>query len=212
MPNKKVILIVRTIKENDDATRYIFDWAGIVKERAELLGLDVIDLQDDNFTEENMRKMIKTLDPYIIFLNGHGTEYSLKGKDGETDIIIRCKNDHLFKDRIVYALSCYTAKILGKSALNKGCKSYIGYTKKIIFPHQGLSNPIKDYLSESFMMVSNEIVLTLIRGGTTEDAITNFNNLSNKLIEYWEKSYNPSSTTIKKYLKSFKNMIYAPLN
>jgi len=212
MPNKNVILIARTIKEEKDyATKYIFHWAELIKEEAELLGLKVIDLQDEHFTEENMEKMIEKFDPYIIFLNGHGTEYSIKGRDGETDVVIRCKNDHLFKGRIVYALSCNTANILGKSALNKGCKCYIGYTKKVIFPTQEFDNPIKDYLSEPFMMVSNEIVLTLIKGGTTEDAITNFNNLSDELIEYWGKSHNQFATIIKRYLESFKKMIYAPL-
>ncbi len=212
MPNKKVILIARTIKnETDYATKYIFHWAELIKDEAKLLGINVIDLQNEQFTEENMEKMINKFDPYIIFLNGHGTDYSLRGKDGETDVVIRCQNDHLFKGRVVYALSCCTANILGKSARNKGCKCYIGYTKKVIFPHQELDNPIKDYLSESFMMVSNEIVLTLMKGGTTEDAIINFNNLSDELIEHWDKSHNPSATIIKRYLKSFKNMIYAPI-
>ena len=70
MPDKKTILIVRTIKEDDDATRYVFDWAGIVKKEAEFLGLNVIDLVEDNFTEDNFKKMIEKFDPYLIFLNG----------------------------------------------------------------------------------------------------------------------------------------------
>ncbi len=212
MPEKNVILIVRTRKKNDEATRYIFDWAGIVKKEAELLGLQVIDLVEDGFTKKNFKKSIKKFDPYLVFLNGHGTESSFKGRDGKTDVIIRCENDYLFNGRVVYSLSCRTARILGKSAMNKGCKSYIGYTKKVFFPYQNkFDDPIKDYVAASFMKVSNEIILTLIKGGTSEEAINNFHTLSDNLITYWEKSYDPFAPTIKKYLERLKEMIYAPI-
>ena len=183
----------------------------MVKHDAELLGLNVFDLQDENVTEENIKKMIEKFDPYIIFLNGHGTDYSFKGKDGETDVITRCKNDHLFKDRVVYALSCFTANILGKSSRNKGCECYIGYTKKFIFLHQEMDDPLKDYVSEPFMTVSNEIIMTLIKGGSPEQAIQNFNKLSDGLIDYWKKQNNPVAPFIQRYLENIKKMIYTPI-
>ncbi len=210
MPNDKVILIVRTIKKDDHATRYIFSWAESIKIDAELLGWKVIDLQNENFTEEKMKKMVEEFDPSIIFLNGHGTEYSIKGEDGETDVITRCKNDHLFKGRIIYALSCNTAKILGKSSYNKGCKSYIGYTQEIVFPNKEMENPLEDNVSESFMMVSNEIISTLIRGGSSEQAILNFYKLSDALISYWKKNSEPQAPIIQRYLENLKKLIHAP--
>lgn len=209
MPNSNTILIARTIKEKHDSTEYIFHWAENVKNEAELLGMKVIDLKEENFNEENLLRMIEQFDPYIIFLNGHGTEYSIRGKDGETDIIIRCKNDHLFKDRVVYALSCSTANILGKSAHNKGCKSYIGYNRDIVFPNLEKDNPLEDDISKSFMMVSNEIVITLIKGGSPEEAIQNFHKLSDELISYWGKSDSSSAPIIQRYLERFKKIIYA---
>lgn len=208
MPNPKIILIARTIKKKNDPTEYIFHWAEIVKNEAELLGLKVIDLQNDNFTGDNLKNMIKEFDPYLIFLNGHGTEYSLKGKDGETDIIVRCQNDHLFKDRIVYALSCDTAKILGKSSYNKGCKCYIGYIGKVVFPNQEMDNPLDDNVAKPFMMVSNEIILTLIKGGSPEEAIKNSYKLSDGMISYWKKSDKPEAPIIQRYLENFKNILY----
>jgi len=212
MPNKNIILIIRTIKDEEDyATKYIFHWAGLVKYDAELLGLKVIDLQNENVTEENITKMIEEFDPYIIFLNGHGTDYSFKGKDGETDIIVRCKNDHLFKGRVVYALSCSTANILGKSSRNKGCECYIGYTNEIIFPTQKLDDPLSDSVSRPFMMISNEIVMTLIRGGSPEEAIQNFYRLSDGLIDYWKRKDLPVAPIIRRYLESVKKMIYSPI-
>lgn len=212
MPNKNTILIVRTIKsEIDYATKYIFNWAELVKHDAELLGLHVIDLQNENATEENIKRVIEESDPYIIFLNGHGTEYSFKGKDGMTNIITRCKNDYLFKGRVVYALSCFTANILGKSSKNKGCECYIGYTNELIFPTQGMDEPLKDSISRPFMMISNEIIMTLIKGGTPEKAIENFHKLSKTLIDYWKVKDDPAAPTIKKYLESVKNMLYAPI-
>jgi len=215
MVDRNIILIARTMNEEKISanvpTKYIFHWAELVKKEAKLLGLKVIDLKNENFTEENMKKMIEEFDPYIIFLNGHGTEYSIKGKDDKTDVIIRCKNDHLFKDRIVYALSCKTSRILGKSAYNKGCKCYIGYKEELIFPTQQFENVLDDFVSEPFMKVSNEIVITLIKTGSPHEAIQNFHKLSDELINYWKKQTKPESLFIQKYLKLMKKIIYAPI-
>jgi len=206
MPNENVILICRMKIKNDIPTNYIFSWAEQIKKEAILLGFKVIDLQDENFEENKIRRMIEEHNPFLVFLNSHGTEYSIKGYDKKTDVILRCKNDHLFKDRIVYALSCSTGTILGKSALNKGCKCYIGYKEKVKFPTQEFHDTVlKDFVAEPFMKVSNEIVLTFLKGGTPEEAIKNSNKVADDLINYWEKQEQLEASTISKFLKNLKN-------
>jgi hypothetical protein len=202
MPNENVILIARTKK--DISTKYIYYWADQIKQEAELLGFHVIDLQDENFEEDKIKKYIEEFDPFLIFLNGHGTQYSIKGYDGETDVILRCKNDHLFNNRIVYALSCHSSVILGKSSRNKGCRCYIGYKDRVRFPMQELDNVLDDFVTEPFMIVSNEIVLTLLKGGNPEEAYQNSQKLFDELIKHWKKQNKPEAPTIVKWLQIIK--------
>ena len=202
MPNNNNILIARV--DHDSSTKYIFNWAELIKKEAELMGFYVIDIKNEDFEEQKMKKIIEQYDPFLIFLNNHGTQYSIKGNDGKTDIIIRCKNDYLFKNRIVYALSCHTSVILGKSSISKGCKCYIGYKDKVRFPMQDLDNVFDDFVTEPFMKVSNEIVLTLLKGGSPEEAYQNSQSLFDKLIEYWKKEDKPEAPSIVKWLRVIK--------
>jgi len=128
--------------------------------------------------------------------------------DGETDIVTRCKNDHLLKDRIVYALSCHTFSILGHSAKNKGCKCYIGYNNEFRFPFLELSEDkvFQDEISEPFMRVSNEIMFSLLRGKSPEEAYTNSQKLIDEFIDFYQKREKYESSTIIRWLRVVKNI------
>ncbi len=214
MANKKNVLILRVDSPKyDAAAKYAFFWAERIKEEAESLGFYVIDLKNEDVEENRIKRLIEEYDPFLIFLSGHGSGDSFKGYDGKTDIILRCKNDHLFKDRIVYACSCETATILGKSAFTKGCKCYIGYNKKFIFPVSNLENTkreeiLSDFIAEPFMKASNEIILTFLKGGNPEEAYLNSQNLFDNLINYWNKQVIPEALQMVKYLKQAKNAQY----
>jgi len=210
IPDKNTILIART--QGTPITRYTYEWAGIVKDEAELLGFNVIDLKDHDFTKDTLSKAIRQDNPFFIFLNGHGKPYSVTGYDGETDIITRCENDYLFKDRIVYAFSCYTATTLGKSSYTKGCKCYIGYTDEFLIPFKDIPNVFEDIIANPFMRVSNELALTLLKGGSPEEAIEGFNSTIEELRDYWIRQPNPDSGTIIKYLEDLKKHQYMHLH
>ncbi len=212
MPNENVVLICRMKIKGDVSTNYVFSWAEQIKMEAEAFGFKVLDLQDKNFEESCVEKMIKLYDPFLIFFSGHGRDYSLLGCDN-TDVIIRCKNDHLFQNRIVYALSCYAGSILGKSSFSKGCKCFIGYGDQVLFPTKKnyKGDLSKDPIAEPFMTISNEIVLTLLKGGTPIDAIENSRKKAGELIDYWENREDVNAPTILKYLRPFKDgrIVYA---
>lgn len=205
MPDSNKILICRA--NYDPTTRYVYCWANKIKEEAKLLGMEVIDLKNEHFDGNKLKNMIEEHDPYLVFLSGHGTLYSIQGLN-RCDVVVRCMNDHLFKDRIVYALSCSTSSILGRSAKTKGCKCYIGYTGEIIFPFFAYpeNEVFNDYLSEPFMKVSNEIMLNLIKGKSPEEAFKNSQKLFDQLIAYWEQQVKKGAYEIARSLKSIKNM------
>lgn len=205
MPNKNNVLICRM--NHDEITKYIYHWADIIKTEARLLGFNVIELNNENFDEVRFKRMIEEYDPYLVFLNGHGSDYSVKGFDKKTDVILRCKNDHLLKNRVVYALSCHTFSRLGRSAFNKGCKCYIGYTQRFVFPFRDLSEDhiFEDEISEPFMVISNEIMLSLLRGAGPEEAYKNSQKLIESYINHWQKQIGDNSYIVLRWLRFLKN-------
>ena len=69
---------------------------------------------------------------------------------------------------------------------------------------QDLDNVFDDFVTEPFMKVSNEIVLTLLKGGSPEEAYQNSQSLFDKLIEYWKKEDKPEAPSIVKWLRVIK--------
>lgn len=205
MPNNNIILICRA--KYDSTTRYVYYWAEKIKEDAELLGFEVIDLKDEKFDGDRLKKVILECDPFLVFLSGHGTKYSIQGLN-RCDVVIRCMNDHLFKDRIVYALSCSTSLVLGRSAKAKGCKCYIGYNDEIKFPFLEYEDGkvFEDEISEPFMKISNEIMLSLLRRKSPEESYKSSQILIDQLTSHWYNQERAESSIIIRWLKRIKNM------
>lgn len=204
MPDSKNILICRC--KHDDKVKYPFCWAELIKEEAEDKGIKVIDLKEENYTEENFKNMIEQFDPFFVFCNGHGNLYSTKGHK-DCCIIEACKNDILLRGRIAYLLSCDTVRILGKSAVNKGCPFYIGYTSKFKFP---ITSPEPDDLlddpwARGFMKASNQIPLTILNGGAPEEAYENSQKEFDKWIKYWESQEIEGASFVASFLRNAKN-------
>lgn len=170
--------------ECDSNVKFPFKWANLIKEEAEKLELDIVDLQNENYIQEKTQKHIETIEPFFIFLNGHGLEWCSMGYQKEP-VLIANKNDFLLKDKIAYVLSCYTAQCLGQTANEKGCKAYIGYEDVFSFIYMDEKDPTNDRIANIFMEASNQIPLTILNGGTPKDAYMNSQKIFNKWIEFW---------------------------
>ena len=148
------ILITRP--DYDDTTFYLHEWAEEVKELADSLGHHVFDLKNDRANRKNFEGILKSKNPDILFLNGHGTEIALCGHENEE--ILDLKNMVILKSKVVYARSCRTAKILGFESV-KQCiaKAFIGYNNDFIFPYDArrTANPKKELLCEPILSSSN---------------------------------------------------------
>lgn len=164
-----------------------FYWASRIIEEAEKLEYDIIDLREENYVEEKVKSLIESKSPGIIFLNGHGNEYCTKGH-GCMPVIIANKNDILLKDKIVYVLSCKTAKYLGPAACDKGCEAYIGYLEDFAFVYLD-DNPLNDHIAKIYMEASNEIPLTILNGGSPKQAYENSQKIFEKWISFWEERW-----------------------
>jgi hypothetical protein len=180
----KQILITRP--SYDDATTYLFYYAGLIIKDAEEKMFSVLDLKRPRLTKDNFTKIIEKNSPSIIFFNAHGSENTIYGDkigDEEEILIEEDINHEILNSRLVYARSCWTAASLGnKACLNGGC--FIGYNIPFSFwcDERWSAKPLNDNLARLFLEPSNLIISSLLKGNTVEEAVIKSNDLSKKNI------------------------------
>ena len=109
--------------------------------------------------------------PDVILFNGHGSPTKIYGFNNE--VLVESEvNDSLLKDKIVYAVSCSSASLLGQTAVKKGAKSFIGYKRSfILFTDRNReATPLKDHVANSFLKSSNRVSISLLKGNSVEEA------------------------------------------
>lgn len=174
--------------DDDYDVLFPFHWANRIREEAEKLELDIIDLQKEKYTEEKTTKLVEEHNPFFLFLNGHGAAWCSKGHQS-IPVLIANKNDFLLKGKIVYVVSCYTAQYLGQVACDKGCRAYIGYEDNFAFVYMDVDKPHDDSIAKIYMEASNEVPLTILNGGTPKDAFKKSQETFDKWINFWEKRW-----------------------
>jgi hypothetical protein len=115
--------------------------------------------------------MLAKQTPDVVFLNGHGSEEAVTGHNGE--VILRAgENEYRLSEKIVYALSCRSASVLGVWSVEKGTRAYIGYTEDFIFMYtsEKRTRPEEDKTAALFLEPSNQVPLTLIKGNSASSA------------------------------------------
>ncbi|MDD5626439.1 MAG: hypothetical protein PHW01_00270 [Patescibacteria group bacterium] len=85
------------------------------------------------------------------------------------------ENEVLLQNRITYAVSCSSAKVLGKKVCAHNKASFIGYKDSFILniDRNFLNHPLKDKRAERFLDPSNKVAISLIKGHTTKEASEN---------------------------------------
>lgn len=160
---KKGILI--TLPRSDEVTEYLTVFSNPIIEECKKRGVNYHQIKDSNITKINVEKDIKSYDYKLVILNGHGERDYITGYKKEK--IIDLDNCNVLKDRITYARSCWAAKELGASCMEKsksGC--FIGYDIPFMFliNTTWATNPIKDKIAKVFFDTSNRVPLGIIKG------------------------------------------------
>jgi len=204
----------------DETVKYPFYWSEELIEEAKKIGYNVIDLKNENFIEQNFSKHMQEQNPRFVFLNGHGTEYFAMGFNKQPVLIVN-KNDYLLKGKIAHIISCFTAKFLAQSSIDKGCEGYIGYNDYfyIWFIED---DPSKDIISIMFKEAVNETSKTLINGGSIKEAYEQSQEIYEKRINECKGRYfNPNTSEemrdnlqdiIAALIKNKKNQIYLSID
>lgn len=158
-----------TRSRRDPCNNYLFYWSGLVIKEAERKNFKVLDLKEEKANKEEFYGRIKKIKPEIVFLNGHGSPDKVTGHDNKTLVSV---NDDLtqLKNSIIYALSCSSAKNLGRECILSGVRSFIGYDKDFMFSYSQdkMTRPLEDETAQYFLSPSNLVVTSLIKGNTAK--------------------------------------------
>ena len=175
-----------TRPQHDTTTTYLSKWAEEILFLAEQKGISVIDLVRNNANRKELESRINKLCPKLIFFNGHGDDNCVTGHDNE--ILVKAEDNHkILKDKITYALSCNSGKILGKKVSEDKGTTYIGYSDDFIFicDNSYVTRPLDDPKAKPFMKSSNQIMVSLLKGHSAQEASERskkiFKKYSNKL-------------------------------
>lgn len=165
----KCFLITRP--EHDDTTHYLSKWGEKTIGFAACRGVKVLDLFRKKADKENVESYIKKNDPSLIVFNGHGNNDVVAGDENKA-VIKAGENEALLKSRIVYAISCRSAKELGPKSIKAGAKAYLGYDDDFIFVYNPgrITNPLNDATAGLFLNSSNELITSLIKGNSAGEA------------------------------------------
>ncbi|MDO8662635.1 MAG: hypothetical protein Q7K98_05390 [Candidatus Omnitrophota bacterium] len=164
----KSLLITRP--DHDCTTNYLSKWSKEIIKEGEDKGITVIDLDGD---KANRIRVIGTLEkksPGLVILNGHGNQDSITGHNN--DVILEANDRKAVKNKIIYARSCKSAKVLGEKAISHGAQAYLGYDEDFIFLYSRdkVSKPLEDKTATLFLSPSNQIPLSLLKNHCAGEA------------------------------------------
>jgi len=117
-----------------------------------------------------------------VYYFGHGLATSWFGVSG---VLLTKDNVDLLEGKVVYALACYTAKKLGRMAVSKGARAYLGFTEKVYvaFPESE-----HDYLKDFIRLWASPPIL-LADGWSTGRVYSYVTSESDKLVKLYEEKY-----------------------
>lgn len=157
-----------TRPNHDVTTNYLYYWSTKIITEAEKKGFEVIDLKGERANKKEFVSVINKTRPSFVVLNGHGNEEAVAGFDNKNLIKVG-DNERLLNEKISYAVSCRSAKILGSECVRQGAKAYIGYEDDFTFlvDETKITKPLEDKTAEFFLEPSNQIAISLLKGNNT---------------------------------------------
>lgn len=191
----KSMLVTRP--KHDITTYYFFHWSEEIMKLAKSKSVSVLDLSQKRANKKEFESILNKVQPLLVFLNGHGTDKCVAGDNDEV-LLEAGKNEYLVKSKIVYARSCCSGKILGPKSIKAGALAYLGYNYDFIFfrDEEQTRKPLSDNTAKLFLEPSNQIMISLLKGHSAQDADKRSKNLFRKNIEEVAISESPNNYLI----------------
>lgn len=187
-----------TRPEHDDTTHYLSNWSKKIIDIAENKNIKVFDLNREKAIRTNVEVRLRKLSCNLTFFNGHGDFNVITGHNNEP-IIIGGENEGLLKSKIVYAISCKSAKELGPRSVKAGAVSYTGFDDDFIFVYEpeNISRPLHDNTAKLFLEPSQLFMKSLIKGNSVREGMDKTKKL---LADNFLKALNDNDRDSAKYL------------
>lgn len=160
----------------DKTTQYVSAWSEEVEEFSLKRGNKTITLKGRRSNRTEFESVMRKTIPQLIMLNGHGNDSEVAGQDNEVILDSKSAED-IIRGKIIYALSCSAAKVLGHHCIKKDAVAFIGYSEEYIFLHSHIkiSRPREDKRAALFFKPSNQIPMSLIKGNTAQESYKDSN-------------------------------------
>ncbi len=165
---KNNLLVTRP--ENDDATYYLSKWSEKLIKEVRSKGIEIIDLWRKKANRKRFIGTVKKSNPKLLFLNGHGNIDIVGGHNQEAILTIDDKS--AIDNKIIYARSCRSGKVLGGVLTNQSTATYMGYKEDFWLGYhpEKISKPLEDERAALFLEPSNHIILSLLKGHSAKEA------------------------------------------
>ncbi len=177
--------ILFTRPEHDPTTHYLSNWSKESIVLAESKGIKVLDLNREKAIKSEVENRLTKFSPDLVILNGHGNENMVTGHKNEPLLIVG-GNEKLLKNKIIYAISCRSAKNLGPKSISAGAINYTGYDDDFVFLYEPeeISRPLTDKTARQFLEHSQIYVESLIKGNMVNEALNRSKlNLKNNFVK-----------------------------
>ncbi len=157
---------------HDYATRYLSAWAERFFKVAKGKDYSVIDLYRKRANRKEVESILCKKNPDFVVINGHGSDNAVSGNDNEP-LLVAGENSFLLKGKITYAISCQSARELGKEVGQNINTAYIGYKEDFVFIYleKHRRHPLEDKTAALFLNPSNLVVTTLLKGHPVKEAV-----------------------------------------
>jgi hypothetical protein len=172
---------------HDRPTEYLASWfEKIVEVAKNKTDIKIIELKKEKSNKKELVEMIEKENPQFIVFNGHGDYDSISGFNYE--VLIKCgDNEQVLSEKIVHALSCKCAKILGKKCITIGTHCFIGYEEDFHLwtsSKDSKEEQLNDKTASLFLDPAYEVIISLVEGKKTGEAFLRSQSMyRNKLIE-----------------------------
>jgi len=164
--------------------------------------LDIIDLEAEEATKQNIVNSINQYDPMFCYMNGHGGPDTYTAQNKEV-VMQTCTGDEILIERVVLMFSCLTGQRLGPDMVQKGVKSYIGWT--VSFSWIAQEKPETDKYAPGFFEAVNVMAEVLIAGGSASEAMDASMDVWNRWIDYWSQSDDDYASLVIQHMVNNRN-------
>ena len=164
--------LLLTRPDHDYATRYLSAWAEKIFDLAKKKGCSIIDLRRERANFKEVESVLQKRKPCFVIINGHGDDDLVTGYKNE--MLLRAGfNSSLLQGKIIYAISCRSARVLGEEAGQYENTAYVGYKDDfiLIYLEECRTRPAEDKLAGLFLDPSNLVASSLLKGHTAGKSV-----------------------------------------